>query len=148
MKLMDVTMMNDLRKSGHVDFGSHSSHHLNMAATPDADMKEEIRQSKEKLEKILPGISVYMFAYPFGGFHDISNKAIKALLDVGFKIAVTTIPGTMNSPAQLLKLRRVQFTTDDSLSIIKAKLNGDYDWYIVKDKVMYYLRKMLKLKVR
>ncbi len=147
-KIMTAKELLELKNSDLVDFGSHTVYHENMADLSHQQMYNEIINSKIQLEKLLGEERIEMFAYPFGGLHDFSKRTSNALKENGYKIAVTTRHSVMNSFQQLLTLRRIQFSEDDNVQKILAKINGEYDWYLIKERLTFLFRKIFGINVR
>jgi peptidoglycan/xylan/chitin deacetylase (PgdA/CDA1 family) len=69
--------------------GSHTVHHINLAAVSLAKARAEIDGGKAALEQLL-GHPVLDFAYPYGGF---DAAVIQLLQQAGFRDAVSTLYG-------------------------------------------------------
>ena len=126
--LMTSRQLNELRKQGLVDFGSHSINHKSMSKLPINEMIKEAVESKRTLEEILD-YPITMFSYPFGHH---SNITTKILSEAGYEIAITSRWGTQNSAKQILRLKRVSFEQGDKFDDIRDKIEGLYDIYHIK----------------
>ncbi len=69
--------------------GSHTVHHVDLAAVPLAEAAAEIDGGKAALERLL-GHSVLDFAYPYGGF---TAAVVQLVQRAGFRDAVSTLGG-------------------------------------------------------
>lgn len=118
-----------LQKAGVV-FGSHTVTHRQLKALRDADIECEIRCSKQTIEGKL-GCQVESFAYPFA-FPETDREFKKRLRDIlcgaGYRNGVTTIIGTAGLADDLFFMRRLPINSCDDLRLLKAKLEGGYDW--------------------
>jgi len=73
--------------------GSHTVHHVDLAAVPLSAAWLEIANGKNALEKLL-GHPVLDFAYPYGGFNAVVAQLVQ---QAGFREAVTTMNGNEQS---------------------------------------------------
>ncbi len=83
--------------------GSHTVNHLDLSKLSKTEQKNEIFQSKAKIEIEL-GVSVNYFCYPFGNFN---QTTLSLLRQAGYKLAVTTASGTARQQDNLFLLKRV-----------------------------------------
>ncbi len=67
-----------------IDIGSHGVSHTSFAAMLAPHAEEELRESKETLEK-LTGKPVRYFAWPFGARNDFPDSYIRMAFDTGYK---------------------------------------------------------------
>lgn len=86
-----------------IEFGAHTSSHVNLINIPLDEAKKEIENSKKDVEKITqkPCIS---FAYPYGKFND---EIVKLVHKAGFKNAVIVRRGVLNKGDDRLKIKRI-----------------------------------------
>jgi peptidoglycan/xylan/chitin deacetylase (PgdA/CDA1 family) len=101
---MTQLQMQDVVKSGLVDIGAHTVHHLSLKGRLSSVVKYEIEQSKAMLESTYH-ISVDSFAYPGGAF---DQQAINLAKDARFTTAVSTIPGIGQSQQNKFFLYRIR----------------------------------------
>ncbi|MEG1506113.1 MAG: polysaccharide deacetylase family protein [Bacilli bacterium] len=81
----------EMDKSGVFEIGSHSASHANLASLKEKDLENELKVSKETLEKLI-GKSVTSVAYPFGSYNNnVVNMAKKY-----YKFGISTVPGKEN----------------------------------------------------
>jgi peptidoglycan/xylan/chitin deacetylase (PgdA/CDA1 family) len=139
-KIMTREELIELRDTGLVDFGSHTDSHVSLGSISAKEIYKELLESRIKLCEILETKNIDLFSYPYGGFNDFSRFTLQILRKAGFKIALTTIPGVMNSERHLLKLRRISFNEEDDEKILASKLSGNYEWYSFKDRLAFSLR--------
>jgi len=93
-----------LVKSGLVDIGAHTVHHLSLPDLSRAEMEYEIKESKKQLEDEL-GVTVSSFAYPNGAFDVQITDTVE---DSKFRLAVSTIPGIEHSEESRYFLYRLR----------------------------------------
>ena len=107
--LLTLTQMREMQQHG-VTFGSHSATHPLLTSLSDSELLREVCDSKTKLEDAL-GASVEWFAYPFG---DVDRRVRAAVVEAGYKAAVTTNAG-FNRWQDPLALNRLEIDDRDWL---------------------------------
>jgi peptidoglycan/xylan/chitin deacetylase (PgdA/CDA1 family) len=100
--------------------GAHTVDHYALAALNPARASWEMRQSRTALEALL-GHPVLDFAYPYGSFNAYDVAQAKSL---GFETAVSTLAGTVHTPAQLMYLSRVRIGGAMSLATFAHLVGG------------------------
>ena len=110
---MTAQELQDVIKSGIVDVGAHTVHHISLRGRPKSDVQYEIDQSKATLEQDYH-IQVVSFAYPDGRF---DQQAIQILQNDHFTTAVSTAPGIEQSQTNKYFLYRLRpsYRTGQSL---------------------------------
>ena len=83
---------------------SHTVNHLDLRTLPPARMRKELADSKTAIESNL-GTKVEYFCYPAGKFNSTTLALLK---DLGYKMAFTTVAGTVRRNQPLLQLRRIR----------------------------------------
>lgn len=122
-----------------VVFGSHTHTHPKLRDLPRSGVVHELRCSKEIIEDRL-GSAVTVFSYPYRfpeedrGFTEFVGEQ---LVNAGYLRGVTTIIGRYREGEDVMFLKRLPVNESDDSSLLRAKLNGDYDWlrrpqYLVK----------------
>jgi peptidoglycan/xylan/chitin deacetylase (PgdA/CDA1 family) len=109
-------MILEMAASGLVDFGSHTVHHPNLTALPDADAEVEIVESKRVLEELL-GHPVRTFCYPTGAYGD---REVALVDDAGYALAVTTewdYADPAMDPGMIPRIRISAWTTAQELEM-------------------------------
>jgi peptidoglycan/xylan/chitin deacetylase (PgdA/CDA1 family) len=94
-----------LADGGLVEIGSHAVTHSTLSALPIASQREEIRQSRERLEEIL-GRPVSSFAYPFGTRTDYTSETVDAVRTSGFVSACSNFEGLVDRRTDSYQLPR------------------------------------------
>jgi peptidoglycan/xylan/chitin deacetylase (PgdA/CDA1 family) len=111
----------ELDQSGLVTIGSHTVDHISLKNQTKQKESFELEQSKLILEKKV-GHKVDFFAYPNGIFDEQSEKIVE---QTGYKAAVTTVDGSVNSYSNrfIWTRKRVggRATLDDFIKIVKTK---------------------------
>lgn len=79
----------EIARSGLVEIGAHTVHHVNLKGISQEEVQEEVVKSREMLEQILH-TRVLSFAYPYGGF---DKETIDVVKKAGFTSAASTILG-------------------------------------------------------
>jgi peptidoglycan/xylan/chitin deacetylase (PgdA/CDA1 family) len=118
-----------LHRAG-IEFGSHTVHHPRLVDMDWAGIEGELRDSKTTLEQRLCD-SVKAFAYPYAFPQTDSAFAGQlrtALGCAGYKSCVTTQIGRVRADDDPFRLRRLPVNSSDDDSLLKAKIEGDYDW--------------------
>lgn len=93
-----------IAKSGLVDVGAHTVHHIALKGASLETDQYEIGESKKILEKLIHK-PVVSFAYPYGSF---DLQAAKVVQEEGFLTAVSTIPGDEVSQSNRYFLYRIR----------------------------------------
>jgi peptidoglycan/xylan/chitin deacetylase (PgdA/CDA1 family) len=99
--MMSWDELRALARAGH-EIGSHSLSHALLTQISDAQLEQEVRGSREALEKRL-GVGVESFCYPNGSW---DSRAAAAVERAGYKQAVTTRFGPNAWDAPRFALRR------------------------------------------
>ncbi len=116
---MTQQQINEISKSGLVEFGSHTMNHAWLPGSNIENIEHELTQSKSSLEQLL-GVSVVSFAYPYGvSDAEVTNLVKKA----GYLNAVTTEQGISlhKNEAHTLKRLRPGYNTGADLLYILGK---------------------------
>lgn len=117
--LMTEHELVEMRKGG-IEFGSHTMHHRSLPSLSDAELQEELHQSRAVLEEHL-GSPVLWFAYPYG---DVDARTKCAVREAGYKAAVATNTGPLCAGNDLLEMRRVPVSNSGSSWYAFVKLSG------------------------
>lgn len=92
-KTADLTLsweqIEQLNKDPLVTIGAHTVNHYALSKLSQAEAKQEILESKRKIESHL-NCEVNHFAYPFGGRDEAGKGEFETVKEYGFKTAVTT----------------------------------------------------------
>lgn len=117
--------LQQMRQAG-IDIGSHTRTHAYLPELPLDEQREQIFQSKRRLEEKL-GIKIDYFSYQTGGF----NEQIKALVkEAGYKGACTTNRGYDRFNKDVYELKRIRFSDQDNRQdYLWMKLSGYYNLF-------------------
>jgi peptidoglycan/xylan/chitin deacetylase (PgdA/CDA1 family) len=116
-EIMSWDQMKEMSEAGMV-FGSHGITHANLINLSDADLKNELENSRKALEENL-GYEIKYLSYP-GGNHD--SRVIEAAKVAGYKAAVSVYKIIDQEPRYNFSIRR--FHADDALDSITSKLTN------------------------
>ncbi len=122
--LMTKDEILEMDRSGLVEFGGHTMHHVNLPTLDYKTQKEEILGNKIWLEKLLEKRLV-SFAYPFGYFNEDSKKIVEEL---EFDYGVATDSGPFNLSEDLFEIRRIGIFPDLNFRRFKNRLSGNYTY--------------------
>ncbi len=101
---MSLPQLTEVKKSGLIEIGAHTVHHVDLKQATLKQAEEEIKGSKIALEQLF-GDTVTTFAYPSGRFNE---QAIQVVKNAGFLTAVSTLPGTEAASVNKLVLYRLR----------------------------------------
>ncbi len=100
--IMTEGELGELTAGGLMGIGAHTMTHPSLPSLPEADQREEIAGSKQRLETII-GQPVRRLAYPFG---DYDERSIAIAQDLEFEYAVSVEAGPVRDPAARFRLPR------------------------------------------
>lgn len=113
-----------------IEFGSHTVTHPQLKTLNKKQIEYEVRKSKEDIEDNL-GKSIDSFSYPYK-FPEEDKKFTMYLRDIlnkyGYKNGVSTILGMAKNGNNKFFLKRIPMNSCDDISLLRAKLQGGYDW--------------------
>lgn len=89
--------------------GAHTESHPKLATVPLDTQRQEIEQSKKKLESLL-GSPIEHFSFPHGSYNSDTLEICRSL---GFKTAVTTNGRTVRTDYDPLQLDRINIVQPD-----------------------------------
>jgi peptidoglycan/xylan/chitin deacetylase (PgdA/CDA1 family) len=108
---MSVDDIRSLHRQG-VGFGAHSVSHPRLSRIEAASARQEVADSKARLEAILQA-PVPHFCYPYGDYDALVREAVE---DSGFECAVTCIRGAANGAENPFEIPRKAISFGDSLA--------------------------------
>jgi peptidoglycan/xylan/chitin deacetylase (PgdA/CDA1 family) len=119
----------ELHKAG-ITFGSHTVTHPDLRSLGPEQIEYEVGCSKETIEQKL-GAEVESFSYPFA-FPEENKNFTQFLVDIlenqGFENGVSTIIGRASKNHNRYYLPRLPVNSWDDATLLRAKLEGGYDW--------------------
>ncbi len=101
---LSTQQLKNVIKSGLVEIGAHTVHHVSLSEKLPFVVKNEVEESKKFLEENFK-LKIVSFAYPNGAFDE---QAIQIVKKAGFKTAVSTVFGTKQSEKNRFFLYRVR----------------------------------------
>jgi len=116
----------DLEARGHV-VGCHTySHHRMTAVTPPAQLRHEIIDAKELMEKRL-GHEVSVFCWVGGEESSYSSETAELIRAAGYRMSFMTNSFVIRPGCNLLQLQRTNIECDYPLSLVRFQLAGFMD---------------------
>lgn len=119
---LDWPEIETMQHSGLIDFGSHTHTHPILSRCTREVQHEELRASRDLLRERLGQAN--LFAYPNGGPADFTMETRDLLIDLGYRAAVSTLPGLNGARTDLYTLKRVPVGSDTTLSQFARHLLG------------------------
>ncbi len=113
-----------------VVIGSHGATHVPLTRCNDIRLREELTSSKHYLEDAL-GQEVIWISYPHG---DVNRRVRDMAEEAGYRFGWTSFISTNDANIDPLMLPRLPVLSVDGLRIIKQKINGDWDWFVWKQR--------------
>ena len=110
-------MIKDMDKNGF-DIQSHTVHHLDLDGLTYEKQVQELKQSKEFLDKLL-NKDVRYIAYPTGRYNENTLKAMK---EAGYNMGVLTLSGWSYKEDGSYTLSRVRVLDSDGAPQFRSKL--------------------------
>lgn len=101
---LSLSQLEAVAKSGYIEVGAHTVHHVSLKGKLQPIVSMEISKSKQMLEDMIH-MPVVSFAYPNGAFDEQAVEAVRA---AGFRTAVSTIPGITASSERRYFLYRLR----------------------------------------
>jgi peptidoglycan/xylan/chitin deacetylase (PgdA/CDA1 family) len=113
-----------------IRFGSHTVTHPVLRMLGRGQIDYELGCSKETMEQKL-GVPIKSFSYPYAfpeEDRDFTRYFIDALKNHGFENGVSTILGRARLNSNVFCLPRLPVNSWDDPALLRAKLEGGYDW--------------------
>jgi peptidoglycan/xylan/chitin deacetylase (PgdA/CDA1 family) len=115
----------EMSDSGIMTIGSHTVSHLWLPAMGTKQLTEELRASKEALEKGT-GKEVRVMCYPIGAHNERVERFTK---EAGYACAVATNPGHSAPSDDIYAIKRIKISrTSDNLFVFWVETSGYYTW--------------------
>jgi peptidoglycan/xylan/chitin deacetylase (PgdA/CDA1 family) len=122
-----VASMDELKRMSTIetiDFGSHCVTHPDLARLSEADVRRELRDSKEALEKIT-GRKVASLSFPYGSH---GERELRMAREAGYQFCFDSTPQSVFSELKGGLIGRVSAQPTDSNLEFRLKLLGAYRW--------------------
>lgn len=123
------------------DVGVHGYSHRRIKDLAERDLHREVSLACDVVGAAC-GYRPRFFAYPYGIAGDFDLAAERAVAGAGFTAACSAIFGRGSRPEELFRLRRVTVEPTDSLNLFQRKIDGAYDWLVVKERIGAILRRL------
>jgi len=143
---MTWSEVRECRQAG-IRFGSHTLAHPFLPSLSWADIRKELVESKQVLERELSE-SVVSFAHPYAfplerpGY---SERFKLLLAQSGYKLSVTTLLGRANAMSDMLCLPRLPVNQEDDRALLMGKVMGHYDWMGLPQRFLKHLKGWLSM---
>lgn len=118
LKPLTLTQIQEMKDSGLVNIGDHSSTHVTLSELSNTQLREEIKN--------IQGLSY--FAYPGGSY---SKNVMQVVKNEGFTAAFSIKRGLVNKNNDLFLLKRNVVLKSMPLWYFKAITTKANDWYMV-----------------
>ncbi|WP_346873778.1 polysaccharide deacetylase family protein [Clostridium sp. UBA5988] len=115
-------MLDEMYKSGLVEFGSHTYSHVDASLSTEEELLGEIQNCNKKISEWL-GYSTKDFCYPYGKY----TKKTSPLLSNYYERIYTSDCKPLTTIGKAKERGRIGISTDDSLKDFRNKLNGRYN---------------------
>lgn len=88
------------------EIGNHTHSHLNVASADVADVRADLETSQELMCRAL-GAPARLFAYPFGGRDDISERSLELVREQGFDCCASCFGGVNARKSDPYHIKRI-----------------------------------------
>mgnify|MGYP006337491363 CR=1 FL=1 len=117
--LLNNEQILQMQNSGLIEFGSHTLSHVNLSTINDEQLLNELKKSKEEVEKIT-NQECEAFAYPYGKFDDNIVNSVKR---VGYKNATFVKRGLFKKDDDVFTIKRVGILGTESFFDFLLKIS-------------------------
>ena len=114
----------ELKKRGF-EIGSHTVDHPILTQIPTETLTSQVSESKRHIEQQLGGECV-CFAYPNGGFQDVSPAVVNAVRAAGYRFAFTVTGRLTARDGDRLMIDRVYVGNGCSMAEFRTRITGFY----------------------
>ena len=111
--------------AGGMSIGAHTVSHPRLSQTSDDIAREEITQSRARLERLLER-PVWALAYPFGDPGSVTAREVRMAEEAGFSCAFMNVAGGFGAETPRFAIPRVHVTGEMSLPEFEAHVSGFY----------------------
>ena len=119
---LNWNQINELKKSGLVEFGNHSRNHRALDKLNADELKSEIAGADKDLRNKLGKIKY--FSYPFGDRYD--KRAVKLLKKLEYKYCLTWVTGINDKGTDPYQLKRISINGLDFKNKLKLRYASIY----------------------
>jgi peptidoglycan/xylan/chitin deacetylase (PgdA/CDA1 family) len=135
----------EMRRAG-ITFGSHTVNHPELVRLSPPDIDRELRDSRARIEQQL-GEPVTTFAYPYAfpqGNRPFAKMFRDLLIEAGYACCVTTELGRVKAGDDPYRMKRLPVNSLDDEALLRAKLEGGYDWLALPQRAFKRLKASLR----
>jgi poly-beta-1,6-N-acetyl-D-glucosamine N-deacetylase len=129
---LNMNEIEEMLKSGYVDFQSHTMYHVLLDKCDDSMSLEEIKKSRTDLQNKL-NKPVCAIAYPNGNF---GEREILFAKNSGYKCALTTRPGYNKPTTNVYRLLRFGVRDNSGMNEIIVRASGLWGFIKLCDKIL------------
>lgn len=116
--------LRELASLPSVSIGSHGLTHVPLTGCSDAQLYQELRDSRRALEDVL-GKAVTTLSYPHGA---VDQRVREAAVACGYRVGACSRGDINAADRDPLVLCRTEIVGADSRRVFSQKLNGAWDW--------------------
>ena len=144
LRCMTWGHIRELQRSG-IEFGGHTVTHPSLRGLPQEQIERELVDSKSQIEdEIQHPVKSFAYPYAFPEADRPFRQMLRTFLErSGYEHGVSTILGTADSSDDPFFMRRLPVNSCDDINLLRAKLEGGYDWL----HGLQYLRKALRVRL-
>lgn len=102
---MSWSDVRELREMGF-ELGAHTVNHIDLGRIHGAEAREEISESRTRLESET-GAEVHAFSYPFGGVQHFTEENRELVKELGFECCLSAFGGAVRQDTDLFRLPRL-----------------------------------------
>jgi peptidoglycan/xylan/chitin deacetylase (PgdA/CDA1 family) len=127
------------------EFGSHTRTHPKLVEISSEQLSTEVALSKSAIEERL-GVRISSFAYPYAyprADVEFTERLCQLLRASGYTNCVTTEIGREKEGTDMFRLKRIPVNGADDETLLRAKLEGAYDWLAIPQRVVKTLKSFL-----
>jgi peptidoglycan/xylan/chitin deacetylase (PgdA/CDA1 family) len=106
-----------------MSIGAHTTSHPILSLCSEEEVRREIEESKNGLEKAL-GRPIWAFAYPFGNPSTMGEREVRLAREAGFACAFLNVEHWSADPSNPFALPRTHVNRDTALPEFAAHLSG------------------------
>jgi peptidoglycan/xylan/chitin deacetylase (PgdA/CDA1 family) len=92
------------------EIGAHTVNHVDLGRVSAEDARAELAESRRHLEREL-GLSIDLFAYPFGAADNICPRNLEIVREVGYRCCVSCYGGVARNGDDVYALQRVPMSS-------------------------------------
>jgi len=123
-EVLSADELKQLARQYEIEIGSHTVHHPNLVEISQDEVRAELRDSREALEKLL-GRKINSISFPYG---NCGEREMKLARETGYDFCFTALPQTLAGSIQPGLIGRVDVQPADWGIEFKLKVLGAYRW--------------------